>query len=130
MYLTSCGQAEASKIDAVTYSRITDMAAMYNVLAAIRMHRPSPSAHYSSVNEILKTYNSERWRLWRRYTEINTMVDDSRHFNFGNALGDLEIFRMPTGKKTQDWLDRADRAVSIHSSLPRPQRGWVLEEAN
>jgi len=122
MYLTRCGQTEASKIDAVTYSRITDMAAMYKVLAAIRMHRPSPSAHYSSVDEILKTHNSEKWRLWRRLTEVNEIVDDPRHFDFGNALGNLEVFRMPTGKKTQDWLNRADGAVSIHCPLPSRER--------
>ncbi len=70
------------------------MAAMYKVLAAIRMHRPSSSAHYSSADKILKTHNSEKWRLWRRLTEVNDIVDDSRHFDFGNALGNLEVFRI------------------------------------
>ena len=118
MYLTRCGQTEASKTDAVTYSRITDMAAIYKILAAIRMHRPSPSAHYSSVDEILKTHIPGNWRLWLRLTEANAIVDDSRHFGFGTALNNLENFRMPMGKKTQDWLDRADRVVSIHCQWP------------
>lgn len=117
MHLARCGKAEASSIDAVTYSRITDMAAMYSVLAAIRMHRPTPTFHYDFDDEISKTHNSEKWRLSRHYTEINKIIDDPRHFSFGTALGNLEIFRMPTGKKTQDWLHRADRAVSLQSPV-------------
>ena len=112
-YLATCSKMEAAKIDAITYSRITDMAVIYRIMAALQMHRPTPSVHYSSVEQVRKTHDYRWWRVRRHCNEMSKMLEDPRRFRFGSALSNLDKFRMPTGEKTQEWLDRADGAVSI-----------------
>lgn len=58
LYLANCGKVEAAKLNSITYSRITDMAAMYRILAAVQLHKPAQSLRYSSSTEVLKTRNS------------------------------------------------------------------------
>lgn len=117
IYLSECGKTEAGKIDFITYNRITDMAAMYRILAALRMHRPSMSLRYTYVEEVMKTRDSATWRLWRHKEKILEIMEDPQKFRFGTAFHNMERYRMPSGKKTEQWLDRADSAVSILNRL-------------
>lgn len=114
LYLATCSKTEAAKIDAITYSRITDMAAMYRILVALRMHRPTPSLHYSSITECIKWRDAPKWRLWPVEKDILRIMEDPRQFRSWKALSKLENFRMPTGKRDEDWIKRADSAVSFH----------------
>lgn len=103
---------EAAKIDAFTYSRITDVAAMYRILAAVHLHRPAPVMHFPTMEE-MKTHKSAYWRLADRYDGIRAASQDPRRFRMGDTLKHLDCCLMPTGKKTQRWLHQADNAVSI-----------------
>lgn len=91
------------------------MAAAYRILAALRMHRPSISLRYTSVTEVMKTRDSPTWRLWRHKIKIAGILDNPRKFRFGTAFHNLDRYRMPSGKKNEQWLDRANSAVSIHT---------------
>lgn len=114
LYLRKCRKAEAGKIDYITYNRVTDLAAAYRILAALRMHRPFISVRYISETEIIKTRDTLTWRLWRHDDEIAEVLDDLRKFRFGTAFHNLDRYRMPRGKKDQQWLERANSAVSLH----------------
>jgi len=115
LYLCECGKAEAGKIDFITYNKITDMAATYRILAALRMHRPSVSLRYSSLTEVMKTRDSTTSRLWRHKEKMLEILENPRKFRFGTAFHILDKYRMPSGKKNEQWLDRANSAVSFHT---------------
>jgi hypothetical protein len=91
------------------------MAAAYRILAALRMHRPSISLRYTSVTEVMKTRDSPTWRLWRHKIKIAGILDNPRKFRFGTAFHNLDRYRMPSGKMNEQWLDRANSPVSIHT---------------
>ncbi|KAL8831338.1 MAG: hypothetical protein Q9191_000925 [Dirinaria sp. TL-2023a] len=86
-------------------------------MAAIQMHRPTPSVSIDSLDQIPATHDFRGWRLRRVGAEKSIITNDPRQFRFGNALSNLEKFRMPTGKRTQEWLDQADRARKSLSSF-------------
>ncbi|KAL8836359.1 MAG: hypothetical protein Q9170_002932 [Blastenia crenularia] len=124
LYLANCSRTEAAKIDAITYSHLTDMAAMYRVLATLRMHRPAHSLEYTQIEFIKKTRDSQAWRLLSHNQEWQKIVQDPRQFRFGSALENLNKYRMPTGKKTQQWLESADHARAALSEL------WCMARNN
>lgn len=112
-YLAHCGKTEAAKIDPITYVAITDLAAVYRVYRALRMHRPTPCSRYETEDEARKTYKeSYIWTMLDNLKEISKASHDPRRRQYGNEFENLNQFRMPTGKKTHEWLDRADNAVS------------------
>lgn len=86
---------------------------MYRILAALRMHRPSISVDNSYATDVMQHRDSRGWRLWPYNDMIVTKLEDPRHFRVGNLLGNLDEFRMPSGPRNLEWLERADSAVSI-----------------
>ena len=110
LYLAECGQVEASKIDSVTYGCITDIAAMHRILSALLIHRPALCMYYASTSEIRKTRDSRVWSTG--HINFDDFINNPRKFRFGNALDNLDKFRMPTGEKTKQWLAKADKCVS------------------
>ena len=117
LYLGECQKKDAEKINAISYSLITDMAAMYRIWSALRMHRPSQSFPYTKIEEILKKRHSKTWRLWRVQTKLMEWDKDPQKPPLGNALDNFNKFKMPMGKKTQEWLDRADSGRKVLSNV-------------
>lgn len=112
MHLGSCNKSEAAKINDITYSRITDMAAMCRIYLAILMHRPPFSVEYGKAFSWKDCDTSRTWRLSNRSSDVLDMLVDEKRARLWRTLEDLNQFRMPTGKKDNVWLEGADRAVS------------------
>ncbi|KAL8945974.1 MAG: hypothetical protein Q9222_007569 [Ikaeria aurantiellina] len=124
LYLAQFSKTEASKIGSITYRYVTDTAAMDRILAALRTHRPAHSLEYTHSDSILNNRDSHAWRLWRVQDALLKQTQDPKQFHYGNALKDLSRYRMPTGKKTQQWLESADRARAALYDL------WTRAQAN
>ena len=86
-YLASCDKAEAARIDAISYSRMTGWAAIYRILGAIQMRRRTPSVHYLPIDGILRLINPPGWQLRRSHTETTKMCNTPRHLRCGHRLG-------------------------------------------
>ena len=117
LHLANCGKLEAAKLNSMTYSRITDMAAMYRIQAAVQMHRPAQSPLYTSSTEASKTRNSAFWRIASQDYKIIKLFDDPRQFRFQGALNDLDKYRMPKGVKNRQWQIACDAAYEALSDV-------------
>ena len=100
LYLAKCGTREAKKIDPMVYCKITDIAALYQILTAIRMHRPTLSFRYTSSTLVLS-------KIGRKLKEV---FENPRLFHFRRSFNNLDKFKFPSGKKNEQWLDRAHSA--------------------
>ena len=112
VHLASCDKDEAKKMEPISYSRITEMAAMYRIYLALFMHQPSFSRTYACVAAVKDYKETREWRLFHRSEEILTELLAERRAGIWRSFEDLNQFRMPTGKKDAEWLKRADGAVS------------------
>lgn len=93
------------------------MAAIYKIINAIRLQRPTQAVYYCDVHCVMRTHDLESWRSWYGLLGVNRMINDPERFNFGTTLENLETFRMPTGKKDMAWLSRVESAVGPEISL-------------
>ena len=112
LHLSSCDKDEAKKMEPISYSRITDLAAMYRIFVALCMHRPNFSWTYASAATIMHYKETWAWRYFTRTSEILAKMTDKSRAGIWRSFDDLNQFRMPTGKKDLEWLKRADGAVS------------------
>ena len=107
-HLSKCSRSEATKIDQISYHRLSDLAALHKLLDIVRMHLPAVKPMVST-KEALGFRNTPAWR-WHENEEIAAAMGDPRQAGVGTILDDLERFRMPTGKRDLNWLNRADAA--------------------
>ena len=112
-YLSTCGKAEARKIDDIIYKAITDRAAVYYIFAELRMHRPPQNMLYAFKREALKDRDSYMWSATKHPEVFERLESNPEHYRLGRALMNLDTFRMPTGKRSREWIDRADKAVGF-----------------
>lgn len=124
LYLAQCKKGEAMKIHPVTYNTVTDLAAMYRILAALRMHRPTPTLRYSSFAEVIETRDSQAWRLCRKGKGICKIMENPANFRYGNKLNDGNKYQMPKGRRNERWLERAESARNALSEV------WSLAREN
>lgn len=133
LHLAKCGTKEARKIDPIVYSKITDLAAMYRILTAVHMHRPTPSLLYTLSTEIPSKTGTGTWRAWPHLDKMKQVFEDPQSFRFWHKLDSLDNFKIPKGKKNEEWLDRADsasRALSQLWSLARDDYKRIYRSRN
>ena len=112
LFMADCDKREAKKINSITYSRITDMAAMYRIFCALPMHRPQFSFSYATNAATIPHMHTFAWKIFLRSGELLAGVADKSREPAWYALDDLSQFKMPNGRKDIAWLNRADVAVS------------------
>lgn len=101
----------------MVYTKITETAALQRVLAALRMHRPMIPLEYGFIKEAMKLHDLPfRWRFQPSAIAFQALWSEPKNLRLGNMLNSLDKFRMPSGKKDLQWLERADNAVRIFES--------------
>ena len=110
LYLAKCGTKEARKIDPIVDSKTADIAAMYRILTAVRMHRPKPPLLYTLSTEIPSKTGKGTLRIWPYRDKLKELFENPRSFHFRQTLDSLDKFKIPKGEKNEQWLDRADSA--------------------
>ncbi|KAI4196094.1 MAG: hypothetical protein LQ350_006791 [Teloschistes chrysophthalmus] len=110
-HLAVSKKSEAGKIDFMVYTKITETAALQRVLAALRMHRPMIPLEYGFIKEAMKLHDLPfRWRFQPSAIAFQALWSEPKNLRLGNMLNSLDKFRMPSGKKDLQWLERADNA--------------------
>ncbi|KAI9714068.1 MAG: hypothetical protein M1812_006515 [Candelaria pacifica] len=94
-YLAQCSHSEASRLDQTSYSIISDLAAAYQMLAMLKLHRPTHVWSASSVEGFKFMKETCGFKAFSR-TEL------------GQYIQPLDRFQKPKGKKDLAWLVHAD----------------------
>ncbi|KAF6227588.1 hypothetical protein HO173_012117 [Letharia columbiana] len=107
-FLDSCPRREAERIDQELQRCISELAAITRMMKLLDLHRPSfrlPSP------DILQ----ETRGAWQVLNKLVIML--SAEMGLGSFINPLNQFRMPTGRKDENWLARRDIAHSALKSL-------------
>ncbi|KAI9704318.1 MAG: hypothetical protein M1836_007179 [Candelina mexicana] len=99
-YLVQCSHAEAARLDQTCYSIISDMAAAYQMLNMLGLHRPTFVWPVSMCVEGLS------------FIAMTDQLKVFSQLSLGRYILDLDVFRKQKGKKELAWLTRADAARS------------------
>ena len=110
-FLESCSPQERERIDHVMYKCISDMAAVERMLSIVELHRPN----FAYVEQNPFHQRREAWlvhsRLLIRSLDLNCV-----RLDLDSTLASSADFRMPTGRRDEQWLIERDRA---HQNLGR-----------
>ena len=116
-FLEICPRQETERIDQEMYKCISDMAAVERMLSILELHRPNFA--YLATNPFSQLNHTWRvhYRLLKKPNKL-TCAD----MGLGSALELSARFRMPTGKRDEQWLTQRDQAQQALNDLWRKAR--------
>ncbi|KAL8966046.1 MAG: hypothetical protein Q9183_003546, partial [Haloplaca sp. 2 TL-2023] len=130
-HLATCSKEEAAKLDSMTYSRFSDFAALRRILTAFQMHRPSLSYKHLTKSEIPTYRDSFGWRILR--LGERSSAEHEKEFSrgpLGSTVKDLNVFKMPTGRRDAGWLQKAEgvgMGNTTDNTVMMPQRASLAK---
>ncbi|EME50345.1 hypothetical protein DOTSEDRAFT_31417 [Dothistroma septosporum NZE10] len=102
-HLAGSNNKERSKIDQTLYDHFARMTCYYELVSAVRLHRPCPRAmSYDRITP--EEMRRPTWKLWRKPTGNMT---EQETLELANLLRTLRKTPWPAGKQDQAWLDTA-----------------------
>ena len=116
-FLETCPRQEIERIDQEMYKCISEMAAVERMLSILELHRPN----FAYLAESPFFQPSQTWWVHSRL-----LLKPSRltcaDMGLGSALELSARFRMPTGKRDEQWLSQRDQAQQALNDLWRKAR--------
>ena len=116
-FLETCSRQEAERIDQEMYKCISKMAAVERMLSILGLHRP---------NFAFPAQNSFRQpsQVWRVHSSLLLKPSELTYttMDIGSALEWLARFRLPTGRRDEQWLGQRDQAQQNLSDLWKKAR--------
>ena len=110
-YLESRSPEDRERIDHEMYKCISDMAAVERMLSVIELHRPN----FAYVEQNPLHQRREAWLVHSRLV-IKPLELNCVKLDLDSTLASSANFRMPTGRRDEQWLIERDRA---HHNLGR-----------
>ena len=108
-YLETCPRQEVGRIDQEMYKCISDMAAVERMLSILGLHRPN----FAYLAQTPFSQPIQTWRVQLLEPSKLTCAD----MGLGSALELSARFRMPTGKRDEQWLSQRDQAQQALNDL-------------
>ena len=102
-FLETCPRQETERIDQEMYKCVSDMAAVERMLSILELHRPNFA--YIAKNPFSQP--SQTWRVHSRLV-LEPCKLTCADMGLGSALDMSARFRMPTGKRDEQWLSQRD----------------------
>ena len=113
-FLETCPRQEIERIDQEMYKCISDMAAVERMLSILELHRPN----FAYLAESPFSQPSQTWRVHRRLL-VKPSKLTCADMGLGSALELSARFRMPAGKRDEQWLSQRDQAQQALNDLWR-----------
>ncbi|KAF2873678.1 hypothetical protein BDV95DRAFT_605159 [Massariosphaeria phaeospora] len=106
-HLTSSPTPERARLDAILFEKLSDYATIFELLSAVRLHRPKMKIGHASV--FLETEDRLSWRRLKvkRLGELNDTT-------FANGWKKFMGTPPPSGRRDQKWLTEFD---AVHKAL-------------
>ena len=124
----------ADRIDSRLLDRISDLAALWELLRAVRLHRPL--ARSMHITEALSIRFGGGWEGLRVAGKDGNAFKGKRNENIYNAvlakMPQLMAAKMPLGSRDEHWLQKAAKSRAALSELWdgfRDSRGLLLSHA-
>lgn len=116
-FLESCPQQERERIDPKMYKCISDMAAVERMLSILELHRPNFA--YLAQSPFLQPRQAWQVHFW---LVVRPSDLSCTRLDLGSVLESSASFRMPMGRRDEQWLAQRDRAQQNLSYLWRKAR--------
>ena len=116
-FLETCPRQEIGRIDREMYKYISEMAAVESMLGILRLHRPN----FVWLAQDPLNQPGQVWQVHSLLQSKPSSVSCST-MALGSALGSSARFRMPTGRRDEQWLIRRDQAQQALSDLWKKAR--------
>ncbi len=116
-YLETCPRREIERIDQEMYKCISDMAAVERMLSILELHRPNFEFHAQ------KPFRQPR-QAWQVHLWLLIKPSDvtCAQMDLGSILESSAKFRMPVGRRDEQWLAQRDRAQQNLNDLWKKAR--------
>ena len=127
-FLETCPRQEIERIDQQMYKCISEMAAIERMLSILELHRPNFA--YLAQNAFSQL--SEAWRV-RLWLSVKPSKLTCAEMDLGSALESSARFRMPMGRRDEEWLSQRDQAQLALGNLwgkARHAYRMILEASN
>ena len=124
----------ADRVDSRLLDRISDLAALWELLRAVRLHRPL--ARKMDITEALSIRSGGVWEELRVARKYSNACEGKRNDDFFSAVSanipQLMTAKMPSGRRDEQWLQKAEKSRGALNELWngfRDARGLVLRGA-
>lgn len=114
---TKLGRQETERIDPEMYRCISDMAAVERMLSILELHRPN--FEYLALHPFLQPRHAWQVHFWLLIKPSNLSC---AKMDLGFVLESSAKFRMPTGRRDEQWLTQRDVAQQDLNDLWRKAR--------
>jgi len=121
-HLSKSSPAERARLDQALYDRLSDYAAVHELLMAVRLHRPLNTNR--DVSDVIKTEHRLAWRVMEDSDDHSPVTRQSLDVvGVGRKVQHLLKLLPPSGKKDLDWLEHSEKIRLTLNAL------WALIRA-
>ena len=112
-HLVNSPSAERARLDQALYDKLSDLAALYELLTAVRLHRPLSTNR--DLDDVKRTEQRKGWKyLGAGAKESMTSADRLLR---GTLLQQFDDLPVPSGKQGRAWLEQSERSRSALSAF-------------
>lgn len=116
-YLETCRPQEKKRIDQEMYKCISGMAAVERMLSILELHRPN----FAFLAQNPFHQSSQAWQV-HSCLIVRPYDLSCAEMDLGSALESPAVFRMPIGRRDEQWLTQRDCAQQSLSELWKKAR--------
>jgi hypothetical protein len=111
-HLSSCSAKDRARLDPIIFEKLSDYAAIHELLVSVRLHRPQNTNR--DLDDVFENDDRKVWRHRNKHPKL-TVPD---YLVLAELLEEFAEIPLPKGRKDRGWLQRFD---SIHRAL---QKFW------
>ena len=119
--LASSSAEERGRIDEILYKKLSNLAAIYEMLAMVRLQHPQATKLELSDAQ---SEDGNIWKYFRAKDGLESYFPPSIYKPLGRNLGTFVGYPAPCGKRDQAWLDRAELSRKAQSTFWEHLRRW------
>lgn len=112
-HLANSSSAEKARLDQALYDKLSDLAALYELLTAVRLHRPLSTNR--DVDDVKRTEQRKGWR----YLDAGAgdSMTSADRLPLGRLLQHFDSLSVPSGKQDRVWIGQSERSRSALSAF-------------
>lgn len=112
-HLANSSSTERARLDQALYDKLSDLAALYELLTAVRLHRPLSTNR--DIDDVKRTEQRKGWR----YLDAGTgdAMTSTDRLPLGKLLQQFDDTSVPNGKQDCTWLEQSERSRSALSAF-------------
>jgi len=111
-HLSSCSAKDRARLDPIIFEKLSDYAAIHELLVSVRLHRPQ-----NTNRDLDDVFENDDRKVWRHRNKHPKLTGPD-YLVLAELLEEFAEIPLPKGRKDRGWLQRFD---SIHRAL---QKFW------